>query len=106
MKKFEQMKINAACVAFYKLARQEAEQWHTDFAFFNERTATCATDNFNVLFVHTTIGAIYYVKTGLFVDVLRLEYRYAPVCVQQIEKFRKLMLEQYGRCEVIRYYPL
>ena len=107
MKKNEQMKVNELCMEYYKLAAQEVERWHSDFVPFNKLTAvTFATVNFDVLCVDNTIVAIYHIQTGVLVDILRLDHGYSPICAMKIAKFRNIMLRKYGRCEMIRYYPV
>lgn len=107
MKRNEQMKINALCVAYSKLAAQDAELWHSDFVRLNKCTAaTCRTNDFEVLRSYNTIVALYHIKTGILIDILRREYGYTATSAQHIAKFRKVMSQRYGRCELIRYYPI
>lgn len=107
MKRNEQMKINALCVAYSKLAAQDAELWHSDFVRLNKCTAaTCRTNDFEVLRSYNTIVALYHIKTGLLVDILRREYGYTATSAQHIAKFKNFMRERYGTCELIRYYPI
>lgn len=107
MKKNEQMKINALCVAYSKLAAKDAELWHSDFVRLNKCTAaTCRTNDFEVLRSYNTIVALYHIKTGLLVDILRREYGYTVTSAQHIAKFRNIMRDRYGTCEMIRYYPI
>lgn len=107
MKKNEQMKINALCVAYSKLAAQDAERWHSDFVRLNKCTAaTCRTNDFEVLRSYNTIVALYHINTGLLVDILRREYGYTATSAQHIAKFKNLMRERYGTCEMMRYYPV
>lgn len=107
MKRNEQMKINALCVAYSKLAAQDAERWHSNFVRLNKCiAATCRTNDFEVLRSYNTIVALYHIKTGLFVDILRREYGYTATSAQHIAKFKNLMRERYGTCEMIRYYPV
>lgn len=101
------MKINALCVAHAKLAAMDAELWHSDFVRLNKCTAaTCRTNEFEVLRSYNTIVAVYYIKTGLLVDILRRQYRYTPTSAQHIAKFRNIMRAKYGTCNMIRYYPI
>lgn len=107
MKKNEQMKKNALCVAYSKLAAKDAGRWHSDFVRLNKCTAeTCRTSEFEVLRSYNTIVALYHIKTGFLFDILRREYRYTATSAQHIAKFRKLMIDRYGTCEMIRYYPI
>ena len=107
MKKNEQMKVNALCVAYSKLAAKDAEKWHSEFVRMNKCSAyICRTSDFEVLCSYSTIVALYHIKTGLLVDILRQEYGYTATSAQHIAKFKNLMLERYGTCEMIRYYPV
>lgn len=107
MKRNEQMKTNALCVAYSKLAAQDAELWHSDFVCLNKCTAaTCRTNEFEVLRSYNSIVALYHIKTGLLVDILRREYGYIVTSAQHIAKFKNLMRERYGTCEMLRYYPI
>lgn len=107
MKRNEQMKINAICVAYSKLAAADGERWHSDFVRLNKSSAaTCRTNDFEVLRSYNTIVALYHIKTGLLVDILRREYVYTATSTQHIAKFRNLMRDRYGTCEMIRYYPV
>ena len=107
MKKNEQMKINALCVAYSKLAAKDAEKWHSEFVRLGYCSAAiCRTSDFEVLRSYNTVVALYHIKTGLLVDILRYVYGYTATSAQHIAKFRKLMRERYGTCEMIRYYPV
>ena len=107
MKKNEQMKVNALCVAYSKLAAKDAERWHGGFVpLYRCSAAVCRTNDFEVLRSYNTIVALYHIKTGILIDILRLEYGYTATSAQHIAKFRNVMNLRYGRCEMIRYYPI
>lgn len=107
MKKNEQMKINALCMAYSKLAAQDAELWHSDFVRLHKcAAATCRTNDFEVLRSYNTIVALYHIKKGLLIDILRREYGFTATSAQHIAKFKNLMRDRYGMCETIRYYPI
>ena len=107
MKKNEQMKINDLCIAFSELAAKDAELWHSEFVRLNKCSAAIfRTIDFEVLCSYNTVVALYHIKTRLLVDILRREYEYTATSVQHIAKFRNLMRERYGTCEMIRYYPV
>ena len=107
MKKNEQIKINALCVAYSKLAEKDAEKWHSEFVRLNKCSADiCRTSDFEVLRSYNAVVALYHIKTGILVDILRRYYVYTVTTAQHIAKFRNLMRERYGTCEMIRYYPV
>ena len=107
MKKNEQMKANALCVAYSKLAAKDAERGHGDFVRFHKCSAeVCRTNDFEILRSYNTIVALYHIETGNLIDILRREYGYTSTSSQHIAKFRKDMLQRYGRCNLIRYYPI
>lgn len=107
MKKNEQMKINALCVAYSKLAAKDAERWHGDFVRLHKcSAAVCRTNDFEILRSYNTIVAMYHIKSGILIDILRREYGYTATSAQHIAKFRKIMTQRYGSCEMMRYYPV
>lgn len=107
MKKNEQMQVNELCTAYSMLAAAEAREWHSEFVRLNKcQAATCRTENFEVLLSYNTVVALYHIKTGVLVDILRQDYGYIVASAQHIAKFRSLMRIRYGTCELLRYYPV
>ena len=107
MKKNEQMQVNQLCTAYSMLAAGEARQWCSEFVRLNKcQAATCRTANFEVLRSYNTVVAMYHIKTGVLVDILRRGYGYTATSAQHIAKFRNLMRMRYGTCELLRYYPV
>lgn len=107
MEKNQQAKINAKCLASLRSVALDYSLWHTDFVELSKDKAEIATTNdYVVLLSFGKLVAWYRISSGTLVDVLRHRVGYNSTSAQHIAKFCDVMVQRYGRCEMMQYYPV
>lgn len=99
-----QERINMRCLLFVNMAGLDFEKWHSDFIEFDRsKAALVKTKDYIVLWSFDRIAALYCIRGGTAVDILRYKRGYKIDSVQHVEKFFKLMNALFGINKTLCY---
>lgn len=100
----KQERINMRCLLFVNMALSGFAKWHSDFIEFDRcKAALVKTKDYIVLWSIDRIAALYCIRDGTAVDILRYKRGYKIDSVRHVEKFFKLMNALFGINKTLYY---
>lgn len=100
----KQERINMQCVLLANLALSDHANWHSDYIEFDRsKAALVKTKDYIVLWSMDRIAALYCIRGGTAVDILRFKSGYKIDSVHHVEKFLELMNALFGINKTLCY---